>query len=109
MEKNYFSGRRFNDSHERSGNSSSSRGNSGKNAGAFMEANQRIETAVEKRDNAYTDATNAIAAYAVASNKNGASNAKGITEEIEKLLREFSAEERAMILARAMASVIINL
>lgn len=103
----YFSGRGF-DGNGKVVRESVSRGSS-KNAGAFMEANQRIETAVEKRDKAYTDAINAVAGYAVASNRNGASNAKGITEELEKLLREFNAEERAMILSRAMASVIINL
>lgn len=104
----YFSGRSF-DGHKSERTGGGVNRGSSKNASAFMEANQRIETAVEKRDTAYAGVVNAIAAYAVASNKNGASNAKGITEEIEKLLREFSAEERAMILTRAMTSVIINL
>lgn len=108
VKEDYFSGRGFNNYVKEKHNSESGR-NSSKNASAFMEANQRIEIAVDKRNKAYDDAVSAIAAYAVASNNNGASNMKGITEEIGKLLREFNAEERALILTRAMASVIINL
>lgn len=107
----YFTGRGF-DGFGRGDNSSTARGSSGMFSGkpsTFMEANQRIEDAVEKRDEAYNDAVTAVAAYAVASNKEGASSIKNITEELGKLLRSFSAEERAMILTKAMASVIINL
>lgn len=107
----YFTGRGF-DGFGRGDSGSTNRGSSGKFSGkpsTFMEANQRIEDAVEKRDEAYNDAVTAVAAYAVASNKDGASSVKNITEELGKLLRSFSAEERAMILTKAMASVIINL
>lgn len=110
MGKDYFKGRGFNgyagENHVSPGRG---RVNSNKNAGAFMESNRVIETAVEDRDMAYDSAAKAIASYVIVSNKDGVSDKKGITEELGKLLRNFSAEERAMILTSAMTYVIVNI
>lgn len=83
--------------------------NMGKSGSPFMEANGRIESAVEKKKKAYDDAAAAIAAYAVASNQNGAANTKAISEELSKLLREFTDSEKVMILTKAIGAMIVNM
>lgn len=82
---------------------------SGGMSSAFMDANAQIEAEVEKREKIYNNVAQSVAAYAIAANKNGASGTKNIMEQLDKMLRAFSHEEKAKIYEKALALVIVNI
>lgn len=109
---NYFAGRNgfggYNRDTEKSNKKSN--GNAGGNSGdAFMNANSLIESVVDRREEVYNDVAKSIASFAIASNKTGASSTKNITEQLDKLLRNFNDAEKAKIYQKAMALVIVNI
>lgn len=75
---------------------------------AYMNANAVIESAVDKRDKSYDDAAKGLAQFIMGEIKDGASSVKNVSEQLDKLLRQYNAEEKARIYEKAIAFVIVN-
>ena len=108
MSNSYFSGRSGfgagnNKKEERSRTS-----NSGASS-AYITANSKIESSVEKINKCYDEVAQSVALYAISLNKDGVSNTKAIVEQINTLLRDFNSEDRIKILTKALSIIIVNM
>lgn len=105
----YFSGRGGSDSFAKDilKEKRSSRSNNG--GSGYMDANASLEDLAEQKEDILSKAASVIATYGSTANKNGESNPKTINGELDKLLRNFNAEEQADILKHAVALLIVNL